>query len=69
MPDKSVDPVVMGARFVEDIQTVISRQKDPQKFGVVTVGAFQAGTVANIIPDHADLQLSLRSLIRMCASC
>jgi len=61
MPDKSVDPVVMGARFVEDIQTVISRQKDPQKFGVVTVGAFQAGTVANIIPDHADLQLSLRS--------
>jgi hippurate hydrolase len=61
MPDKSIDPVVMGARFVEDIQTVISRQKDPQKFGVVTVGAFQAGTVANIIPDHADLQLSLRS--------
>lgn len=61
MPDKSVDPIVMGARFVEDVQTVISRQKDPQKFGVITVGAFNAGTVANIIPDHADLQLSLRS--------
>jgi hippurate hydrolase len=61
MPDKSIDPIVMGARFVEDVQTVISRQKDPQKFGVITVGAFNAGTVANIIPDHADLQLSLRS--------
>ena len=29
--------------------------------GVITVGAFNAGTVANIIPDHADLQLTLRS--------
>ena len=61
MPDKSIDPIVEGAHFVTDVQTVISRQKDPQKFGVVTVGSFQGGTVANIIPDHADLQLTLRS--------
>jgi len=61
MPDKSVDPIVEAAHFVADVQTVISRQKDPQKFGVVTVGSFHAGTVANIIPDHADLQLTLRS--------
>jgi hippurate hydrolase len=61
MPDKSIDPIVMGARFVEDVQTVISRQKDPQKFGVVTIGAFHAGTVGNIIPDTAQLSLSLRS--------
>jgi hippurate hydrolase len=60
-PDKSIDPIVEGAHFVNDVQTVISRQKDPQKFGVVTVGSFNAGTVANIIPDHADLQLTLRS--------
>jgi hippurate hydrolase len=55
MPDKSIDPVVMGARFVEDVQTVISRQKDPMKFGVVTVGSFHAGTAANIIPDTPNL--------------
>jgi hippurate hydrolase len=61
MPDKSIDSIVEGAHFVDDVQTVISRQKDPQKFGVVTVGSFNAGTVANIIPDHADLQLTLRS--------
>ena len=61
MPDKSVDPIVEGAHFVDDVQAVISREKDPQKFGVVTVGSFQAGTVANIIPDHADLQLTIRS--------
>lgn len=61
MPDKSVDPIVEGAHFVNDVQTVISRQKDPQKFGVVTVGAFNAGLAPNIIPDHADLKLTLRS--------
>ena len=59
--DKSIDPIVEGAQFVDAVQTVISRRKDPQKFGVITVGSFNAGTVANIIPDHADLQLTLRA--------
>lgn len=61
MPSATIDPIVMGARFVTDVQTVISRQKDAGTFGVVTVGAFQAGTVGNIIPDTAVLKLSLRS--------
>ena len=61
MPDKSIDPIVMGAHFVTDVQTVISRQKDPQVFGVITVGSFQSGTVNNIIPDSAELMLTLRS--------
>lgn len=61
MPDKSIDPIVMGAHFVSDVQSVISRERAPGTFGVVTVGAFQAGTVDNIIPDHADLKLTLRS--------
>ncbi len=61
MPDKTIDPIAMGAHFVSDVQTVISREKDPQAFGVVTVGSFQAGTVDNIIPDKAELKLTLRS--------
>jgi hippurate hydrolase len=61
MPDKSIDPIVMGAHFVSDLQAVISRQKDPQEFGVITVGSFQSGTVENIIPDKAELKLTLRS--------
>jgi hippurate hydrolase len=61
MPDKSIDPIVMGAHFVTDVQSVISRQKDPQAFGVITVGSFQSGTVENIIPDSAELKLTLRS--------
>jgi hippurate hydrolase len=61
MPDKGIDPIVEAAHFVTDVQSVIAREKDPWKFGVVTVGAFHAGSVSNIIPDHADLQLTLRS--------
>ena len=61
MPDRSIDPIVEGAHFVTDVQSVIAREKDPWKFAVVTVGSFNAGTVSNIIPDHADLQLTLRS--------
>jgi len=61
MPDKGIDPIMEGVHFANDVQTVISREKDPQKFGVVTVGAFNAGTVANIIPDAASLKLTLRS--------
>ena len=61
MPDKAIDPIVEGAHFVSDVQSVIAREKDPFKFGVVTVGSFHAGSVSNIISDHADLQLTLRS--------
>jgi hippurate hydrolase len=61
MPSATIDPIVMGSRFVMDVQTVVSRQKDPFAFGVVTVGAFQAGSAANIIPDTATLALTIRS--------
>jgi hippurate hydrolase len=61
MPSASIDPIVEAAHFVTDVQTVVSRQKDAGTFGVVTIGAFQAGTVGNIIPDHAELKLTLRS--------
>jgi metal-dependent amidase/aminoacylase/carboxypeptidase family protein len=43
------------------VQAVVSREKDPMEFGVVTVGAVQAGTVGNIIPDMAVLRGTIRS--------
>ena len=61
MPSETIDPIVMGAHFVTDVQTIISREKDAGAFGVITVGSFQAGSASNIIPDHADLKLTLRS--------
>jgi hippurate hydrolase len=60
-PDKTIDPIAMAAHFITDVQTVISREKDPMEFGVVTIGAVQAGTVGNIIPDMATLRGTIRS--------
>jgi hippurate hydrolase len=60
-PDVSIDPIVEAARFVEGVQTVISREKEPNAFGVISIGSIQAGSAANIIPDHADLRGTIRT--------
>lgn len=61
-PHQGKDPVVLGAQFVMNLQTIISRELAPRYAGVITVGAFHAGTKHNIISDRADLQLTVRSL-------
>jgi hippurate hydrolase len=60
-PHLTVDPIVMAARFVGAVQTLVSREDDPLDPAVVTVGSFHAGTKHNIIPDTAKLQLTVRS--------
>jgi hippurate hydrolase len=60
-PHTTIDPVMMAARFVVDLQSVISREKDPTEFGVVSIGAIHAGTAGNIIPDEATLAGTIRS--------
>ncbi|MES2152516.1 MAG: amidohydrolase [Pseudomonadota bacterium] len=60
-PDKAIDPIAIAARFIVDVQTVISREKDPKEFGVITIGAIQGGTVANIIPDNVVVRGTIRS--------
>ena len=60
-PDKSIDPVVVAARFIVDVQSVISREKDPFQFGVFSIGAIHGGTTGNIIPDSVDLRGTIRS--------
>ncbi|CAM3967166.1 amidohydrolase [Roseateles saccharophilus] len=62
-PHETIDPIATAARFVTDVQAVVSREKDPREFGVITVGAFQAGTVGNIIPDQAVLRGTIRSYL------
>jgi hippurate hydrolase len=44
---------MIAARFIVDVQSVISREKDPTEFGVVSIGAIHGGTAENIIPDDA----------------
>jgi len=50
-PQATIDPVMIAARFIVDVQSVISREKDPTEFGVVSIGAIHGGTTGNIIPD------------------
>ncbi|WP_372388242.1 amidohydrolase [Xanthomonas axonopodis] len=61
MPAATIDPILIAARFVVDVQSVISREKDPAAFGVVSIGAFNAGTAGNVIPDRAQLRGTIRS--------
>src|SRR5919202_275107 len=61
MPESSVDPVVMAAATVLRLQTVVSREIAAAQAAVLTVGALQAGTKDNVIPDEAVLKLNVRT--------
>lgn len=60
-PHTTKDPVIVGAAIVTAVQTLVSRNVDPQTPAVVTVGSFQAGAKHNIISDEAKLLLTVRS--------
>jgi amidohydrolase len=60
MPHTTIDPIVLSARIILDIQTIVSREINPIKPAVVTVGAIHGGTVNNIIPDEVKMLLTLR---------
>lgn len=60
-PQLARDPIVLAARIVTALQTLVAREVDPLESGVVTVGSFIGGTKHNIIPDEAKLQLTVRS--------
>jgi hippurate hydrolase len=61
MPQASVDPVVMAASTVLRLQTVVAREVAPTEAAVLTVGALQAGTKENVIPDDAVIKLNVRT--------
>jgi len=61
MPESSVDPVVMAAATVLRLQTIVSREVAANQAAVVTIGALQAGTKDNVIPDEALLKLNVRT--------
>ena len=60
-PHTTKDPVVLASRIVGSLQTLVSREIDPQDPAVVTVGSFQAGSKHNIISDEALLLITVRS--------
>ena len=61
MPQSSIDPVIMAAATVLRLQTIVSRELAPTEAAVVTIGALQAGTKENVIPDEAIIKLNVRT--------
>ena len=60
MPHTTIDPIVLSARIILDVQTIVSREINPVKPAVVTIGAIHGGTKHNIIPDEVKMLLTLR---------
>src|SRR5690348_14243003 len=61
MPEASIDPVVMAAATVMRLQTIVSREVAAAQSAVLTIGALQAGTKENVIPDEAVIKLNVRT--------
>jgi hippurate hydrolase len=60
-PQTTVDPIVLSARAILGIQTIVSRETDPLSPAVVTIGAIHGGTAGNVIPDEVRMLMSVRS--------
>jgi amidohydrolase len=60
-PQNAVDPVVLAAATILRLQSVVAREVAPTDAAVVTVGAVHAGTAGNVIPDRAELLVSVRT--------
>jgi len=61
-PQSAIDPVVIAARIVLSLQTIVSRENNPMDPAVITVGSIHGGSASNIIPDQVKLQITVRSL-------
>jgi hippurate hydrolase len=60
LPHTTIDPVILSASIILDIQTIVSREINPVKPAVITVGAIHGGTRPNIIPDEVRMLLTMR---------
>ena len=60
-PQLSIDPIVMAGEFIVQLQTIVSRQEDPQDPAVVTIGDIHGGAKRNIIPYEVKMELTTRA--------
>ncbi|WP_053366803.1 M20 metallopeptidase family protein [Bacillus sp. FJAT-27245] len=61
LPEKTIDPIVIGSAIVGQLQTIASRTISAKESAVVTIGSFQAGATNNVIPDTAMLKGTVRT--------
>lgn len=62
MPHRTLDPVMMASNIVVRLQNIVSRETDPSDMAVVTVGYLRGGHTENIIVDHAELGIDIRTI-------
>ncbi|MGP0015477.1 M20 aminoacylase family protein [Pseudomonas sp.] len=62
VPHKAVDPVVVCSSIVMALQSIVSRNVNPQEMAIITVGSLHAGSASNVIPSSAQMSLSVRAL-------
>jgi len=60
-PHFSIDPILAGAHFVTAVHSIVSRNLDPTQTAVISIGQFTAGSTANVIPESAYLQGTIRT--------
>ena len=61
LPHNGIDPVVIACQMVQSFQTIISRNKKPVDAGVISVTMINAGEATNVVPDHCELQGTVRT--------
>jgi hippurate hydrolase len=61
-PHSTIDPIVLSAKIILDLQTIVSREVNPTDPAVVTVGSIHGGSKHNIIPPEVRMQLTVRTL-------
>jgi hippurate hydrolase len=61
-PQVAADPIVAGASIIMALQTVVSRNIHPLQSAVITVGAFNSGIASNVIPERAEMAITVRAL-------
>jgi hippurate hydrolase len=61
MPSQAIDPILLSAQYIQAIQSIISRNLNPNDPAVITVGSIHGGTVGNIIPDEVEIKLTIRT--------
>jgi hippurate hydrolase len=61
LPQRAVDPIVAASSLVMALQSIISRNLDPHDPAVITVGSFNAGSMATVIPAEARMLIGLRT--------
>lgn len=62
MPHTAIDPVATAAKIITAVQTLISREQDPLKAGVISITAINGGSTYNVIPPEVTMKGTIRSL-------